>query len=231
MARDVAAFEAAIDDEAVAHLGRQHRGQRIAQAGRTTAAVHRAQVHVRQRAIEEPGQFALDAVAVEQHRVAMRGMQARELVAQRVVVRLPIHGHAAANFRVVGRLPFTVNRVAREVPRGAQLGIVLPRIHRRVLARPVQVDEVAAVPRHDQAGAQVFGEDIEPVKKPVGVFGLQGAFGIAVVLVGRNGGADMRHADEQRRAAAVQGVDLVAHHVTRSTPPHTTRRHGLWPKR
>src|SRR6185369_2653459 len=90
VARDVPALEAAIDDVRVAGLLREHAGQALAQAGRAARAAGRAEVELGQRALEEPGQARLDAVPVEQHRMAVRGANAVELLSQRIVIRAPV---------------------------------------------------------------------------------------------------------------------------------------------
>ena len=63
---------------------------------------------------------------------------------------------------------------------------------------------------------------------PVCVFHRQRAWNEFFADIGRNGGADMRQADQQRHRSAMQGEDGVAH-AARSFPPTTTRRQGLWP--
>ena len=66
-------------------------------------------------------------------------------------------------------------------------------------------DQVAAVQRHDQAGAQFLHEAVQAVEEPVGVLGDEGTLDITMALVVGDPRADMRQADEQRHAAGAQG--------------------------
>src|SRR5512138_1716414 len=95
VAGDVAALEAAVDHVRVVRLPVEHARQRGAKARRAARAAGGAEVEVRQLALEKPRQLRLDAVAVEQHRVAMLRADALELDAQRIVVRPPINAYAA----------------------------------------------------------------------------------------------------------------------------------------
>jgi hypothetical protein len=90
VARDVAALEAAVEHMAELASAANTASACALRPGAQLRPPARAQVQVRQRAFEQPGQLALDAVPVEQHRMAVRGPQARQLGGQRVVVGLPV---------------------------------------------------------------------------------------------------------------------------------------------
>jgi hypothetical protein len=226
----VPALEAAVDHLRVVGLAVEHRGERIAQRGRAARAAGGAEVQVRQLALEQPRQPALDAVAVEQHDVAMRRAHALQFVPQRIVVRAPVGLDPLLHLGVAGCLAVPVQRLSREETRRAQLGVVRARVHRRVVARAIEVDDVAAVARHQQAGAELVAcEGVQAVEVPVGVFDVQCARHQTVAQVGGNLAPAVRHADDERRAAAVQGEGGVGH-VGCSWPPTTVRVQGRWPK-
>ena len=82
VARDVAAPEATVQHMAVTVLRGKTSHQLRAECGRATRAAGGAQVHVRQLAVKEPGQCALDAVRVKKYGVTMQRAQPRQLAAQ-----------------------------------------------------------------------------------------------------------------------------------------------------
>jgi hypothetical protein len=226
----VAALEAAVQHVAVGGL----RGKDGDDGGRQRriagGAIGGAQVQVGQPPFEQPGQFAPDAVAVEQHDMAVFGLHARQLGGQRVVVGLPPAHHALLHLGRRRCLAVAVDRLAGKRARRAQLGVVAAGIHGLVVAGPVEVDHITAVARHQQAGAAVLHEGIQAVEKPVGVLDAERALDIAAAQLVGDHGAHVRQAHHQRRAAAVQGMDI-GRHRGRSTPPWKARRQGLWPKR
>jgi hypothetical protein len=117
-------------------------------------------------------------------------------------------------------------------PRGHQLGVVRAGVHRRVLGRAIQVDHVARIGRHEQAGAEVGGKGVDAVEEPVGVFHRERALDEPWRHLRMEALADMRQAHEQRPRAAPQRGDrrfAGRHHGATSRPRCTTRRHGLRP--
>ena len=143
-------------------------------------------------------------MAVEQDGVAVGFVQSLQLVRQGLVVGQPMVGDAALHLGIVWGPAVAVNRLAAERAGGAQLGVVHTRVHRLVLWRAVQVDEVAAIARNEHAGTEFAGEGIQGFQVPVGVCDLQ-RFGLkTALLIEWNLGAHVGQADQQRPLATVE---------------------------
>mmetsp|Transcript_6416 Transcript_6416/g.26285 ORF Transcript_6416/g.26285 Transcript_6416/m.26285 type:complete len:340 (+) Transcript_6416:972-1991(+) len=212
MPRDVAALEAAVDDMAVALLAGQHLPEAFGDGRRAGGAIGRAQVEGRQGAFEQPGQFGADAVAVEQQCAAVLGAQPLKLGGQGLVVRPPAGLAARGDLGGIRLGAVAVQGLAGEEMRGHQAGAAgRAGVEGPVVRRAVQVDDIAAVARHDEAGAQAIGQrPVQPLQMPVGVLAGQRARHQALAQFGRELGADMRQADQQRHTALLKAVDAHA---------------------
>ena len=198
-------------------LRSEHLRQRGTQGGRATRAVGGAEVEVGQAPIEEPRQLGFDAVAVEQHDMAVRRAQPFELGLQRGVVRAPAALAARVDLGRIRLVARAVEGVAGEEAGRHQAGVVHTGVHRRVFGWPVQVDNEAREPRHQHARAHLAREGIQLVEMPVGIFDRTRALDLALAQIGRDGAAHVRQADEQRTAPALQCEQGFAH-STRSLP-------------
>jgi hypothetical protein len=83
-----------------------------------------------------------------------------------------------------------------------------------------QVNHITRVARPQDAGAHHRQAVVKPVQVPVGVFDLEGFRRIAALQVSRDLGAYVRHADQQRHAALLQGKNFAC--IAEVT-------HGVWP--
>ena len=222
-AGDVAALEAAVEhvaDRRLTGADLYHcSGNRCIGA----AAIGRAKVQVWQTPLKQPGDLRTDAVRVPQQHMAVQSLQALQLGGQGLVVGLPIGFAPAQALDRVWLCACPVQGVAGEKPGRAQLGVGCARVHGRVIRRAVQIDHVARDLRRQQAGAQVSHKVVEPVQVPVGVFGGERTRHIVALQLCRDHGAKVRHADQQRRPALVQGK---AHS---SSPAKMVWRCGLAP--
>src|SRR5690349_10083159 len=90
MVRDVTALEAPIEHRAEFAIARDRMQQRIAHRARTTRTLARAEIELRQHALEQARDLARDRVRIPQQRLAVRSSQLRELVSDAVVIRPPV---------------------------------------------------------------------------------------------------------------------------------------------
>ncbi|MDT4859241.1 hypothetical protein FQZ97_937420 [compost metagenome] len=145
---------------------------------------------------------------IEQQRVAKLGLDPRQLGGQGLVVRRPDLGEVARPLRA-GRLAAgAVQRLAGEQGRREQAGGGAG-IERRIILRAVEVDDIARVARLQGTGAQLIGEVIEPRDMPVGIAETLRLLDQARLDGRRQQDAGMRHADQQRCAAAAEAQYVI----------------------
>ena len=213
VAGDEAAFEAPVHHQAVALVIAERLGEPVAQAQVAGAARRRAQVEVRQCPVEETRRLGDDRVAVEQDRLAVFLRDIGEFPFEPLVIGQPVGRQARLHFLVGRRLAVLVKGGAREIRLRHKPGGDLAGVERRVVGRPVEIDHVAGPDRLEHRNAEFGGEVVKPVEMPVGVRPGEAAVGHARLDPGRDRGAHMGNAHEQRRIAGHEAV--VAHLVSR----------------
>ena len=134
---------------------------------RAAGAAVGAEVHGRQRAVEQPRDHRADRVAVVEDHGRMRLAQAGQLGGDGGVVGLEI---GCAPGRDLGRIRcLTPQGLAVERRGRAQLGRGLARIEGHARRVAIHVDDRARDRGAHDGGVEVGGKVVEPVDPPVGV--------------------------------------------------------------
>jgi hypothetical protein len=112
------------------------------------------------------------------------------------VIGLPNGFPALGDLGVVGLVAGPIRECVVEAVDRAHAGDAPPRIQAGTVGRPVEIDHIARIGRDEHRGTERVGEDVEPLKVPVGVghvlrFGARAAGELRGQM-----GADMRHRDQ-----------------------------------
>jgi hypothetical protein len=150
-------------------------------------------------------------MGVPQNDAAMPFAQARQFLAQRIVVRLPVPCAPLVALAGVGGLARQVQRLLAEGVHRQQAGDILPRVQALVLRRAVQVDDMAGEVRRQHRRAHRPGELVQPRQVPVDIGALQGRRRHAALERVRDERAGVRERHQQRCRAPAQCEEVRCH--------------------
>ncbi|MNE43432.1 hypothetical protein D3C80_1376070 [compost metagenome] len=167
-----------------------------------------ADIEIRQAAVEQVRDQRADGMGIPQQCVAELRLHPRQLVGQGAVIGRPHFGQVTRPLLFRRRHALAEQRTAVEqgfrVQAGGGGGV-----QRLVVGRPIEIDHIARVLRGQHAGAEFVGHVVETRDVPVGVGQLQRL--VHQTGLDRRGQANagVRHADQQRHAAAAEAQDVI----------------------